>query len=228
MKSISTLLLFISGIALYAQNTNRSIRFELTYEGNKIDIGERVFSQNNQDSISIETLKFYMSNLLFYYDEKCVDTMTEKHLLIDLGKKNSDDFILLDGINTEFHEIRFQLGIDSTTNSSGALGSDLDPTKGMYWTWQSGYINFKLEGYSKACPARNHFFQFHIGGFQHPFQTLQNLELKVNNADKILINVAIDQLIEKIDLHETYEIMSPSVKAVEVSSFLPSIFNTVR
>ena len=178
MKSISTLLLLISGIALYAQNTNRNIRFELTYEGNKIEFGESVFSQKNQDSISIETLKFYMSNLLFYDDGKCVDTMNKKHLLIDLGKKNSDDFILLQAINTEFNEIKFQLGIDSTTNSSGALGKDLDPTKGMYWTWQSGYVNFKLEGTSKACPARNHFFQFHIGGFQHPFQTLQNLELK--------------------------------------------------
>ena len=56
---------------------------------------------------------------------------------------------------------------------------------------------------------------------------MEAIKTNIMGAENI-INVAIDQLIEKIDLHETYEIMSPSVKAVEVSSFLPSIFNTVR
>jgi hypothetical protein len=36
----------------------------------------------------------------------------------------------------KYDQIQFQLGIDSLTNVSGAMGGDLDPTKGMYWTWQ--------------------------------------------------------------------------------------------
>ena len=79
-------------------------------------------------------------------------------------------------------KIKFNLGIDSLTNVSGVMGGDLDPTKGMYWTWQSGYINFKMEGSSAVCPTRNHEFQFHIGGYQDPFYAMQTLELEVKNS----------------------------------------------
>ena len=62
--------------------------------------------------------------------------------------------------NIPFSKLKFQLGIDSLTNVSGAMGGDLDPTKGMYWTWQSGYINMKIEGKSNSCKTRKNQFQF--------------------------------------------------------------------
>jgi hypothetical protein len=71
----------------------------------------------------------------------------------------------------EYKTISFLLGVDSlrnTKNVSERTG-DLDVTaaaSGMYWSWNSGYINFKFEGTSTAvtgmmAPA----FQIHIGGF---------------------------------------------------------------
>ena len=81
--------------------------------------------------------------------------------------------------DTEFDAIQFNLGIDSLTNVSGALGGDLDPTKGMYWTWQNGYVNFKLQGTSDLCNNPKNEFEFHLGGYLKPFN---NYEFDLNDS----------------------------------------------
>ena len=44
----------------------------------------------------------------------------------------------------------------------------LDPSGAgadMYWTWNSGYIFFKMEGTSPAATGMGNSFMYHIGGF---------------------------------------------------------------
>jgi len=226
MKVIKISLLLLCSVALYGQGSSSNIIFNLNLSNKSYEIGDKFYSTNYKDSIKVEIVKFYVSNLLFFYNGEIIDSLKKKHILIDFSDESSSNKITFDKPNTEFNQITFQLGIDSSTNVSGALGEDLDPTKGMYWTWQSGYINFKLEGTSKVCPSRNNFFQFHLGGYQHPFQTIQNIRLKVIDKKDIEINVNIEELIEKINLKELYQVMSPSKKAVEISSFLPLIFTS--
>ena len=121
------------------------------------------------------------------------------------------------------------MGIDSLTNVSGAMGGDLDPTKGMYWTWQNGYINFKLEGFNAVCNTRNHFFQYHLGGYQSPFATVQTLVLPLKSkAKEVVVDVAIDKFLEEIDMSKTAEIMSPGAVAVELSKKLKGIFSVIK
>lgn len=45
----------------------------------------------------------------------------------------------------------FLLGVDSLTNVSGAFGG-ASTIKGMYWAWNSGYINLKLKGAARIRP----------------------------------------------------------------------------
>jgi hypothetical protein len=108
---------------------------------------------------------------------------------------------------------------------SGALGGDLDPTKGMYWAWQSGYINFKLEGKSKLCKTRNNEFQFHVGGYLSPFQTIQQVSLKINSTNQINVSIDIEQFITELDLTEINQVMTPGVESVVLARKLPLIFN---
>ena len=56
------------------------------------------------------------------------------------------------------------VGVDSARNVSGAQTGALDPAKGMFWTWNTGYIMAKLEGNSPASPTG--IFEYHIGGFK--------------------------------------------------------------
>lgn len=103
-------------------------------------------------------------------------------------------------IQTNLNSCRFQVSIDSATNSAGALGGDLDPTKGMYWTWQNGYINFKLEGKTSKSTARNHSFEFHIGGYASPFATIQTITFNTKWEEvQIHIDIDIEKLIKELD-----------------------------
>lgn len=213
---------------LNAQNLKRSMHFELTYNNKITALGKNHFSKGNNDSITIETIKLYISNLVFCQNGQITDSLDKRHLLINFGDSNSTSLDFPVNQDQRFNEIRFQIGVDSSTNVSGAMGGDLDPIKGMYWTWNSGYINFKLEGTSNLCPTRNHFFQFHIGGYLEPFQTIQNIKLNVNDEKEIIVAVAIDKLLNTIDLTETYEVMSPGKKAVAIAEQLPAIFKIVK
>ena len=45
------------------------------------------------------------------------------------------------------------------------MDGDLDPVHGMYWTWQSGYIQFKLEGLLRDSAGERK-LELHLGGFE--------------------------------------------------------------
>ena len=106
------------------------------------------------------------------------------------------------------------MGIDSLTNVSGAIGGDLDPTKGMYWTWQSGYINLKLEGKSNLCPSSKKDFQFHLGGYQAPFNGLQQVSFPSQKEQKIELKVNLLTFLQNINVAKESHIMSPNQAAV--------------
>lgn len=182
----------------------------------------------NDSSIQIETLRFYISDISFLDNSETVYTPGQKYFLVDIDKPESQHIKFDTKKDLNFNAIRFHLGIDSLTNVSGALGGALDPTNGMYWTWQSGYINFKLEGKSDKCPARNHLFQFHLGGYQHPLNAYRTVELAVSPKKEITIQLAIDKLLEQVDVATTYEVMSPGEKAMEISTLISSLFHEKR
>ena len=108
------------------------------------------------------------------------------------------------------------------------FGGDLDPTNGLYWTWQSGYINFKLEGKTAACPARNNLFQYHIGGYQYPFNAMREVELDIEKGGEILIEFPIEELLNNTDLSKEYEIMSPNKKAMRMADKIAKNFRIKR
>jgi hypothetical protein len=124
-----------------------------------------------------------------------------------------------------FDAIQFNVGIDSVTNVAGAMGGDLDPTNGMYWTWQSGYINIKLEGRSNKCVTRNNAFTFHLGGYQFPFNALQNVILPIQQREQINVVVDLQKFFTSFDLTTQNQIMSPGKSAIFLSNQFSTIFS---
>lgn len=110
-------------------------------------------------------------------------------------------------------------------NVSGAMGGDLDPMKGMYWTWNSGYINFKLEGNSPECPSRNNAFQFHLGGYTSPNSTLRNLSFQIPPDEKIMLRMDISRFLMAVDLNKQHHIMSPGPDAAALSTLASKMFS---
>ncbi|MDO8999999.1 MAG: hypothetical protein Q7W45_09560 [Bacteroidota bacterium] len=188
-------------------------------------LNDSTYPKNNGDSIKIESLKFYISNIEFLNNDKVIWQEKNSFHLVDASSATSMKIKLVIPPNITCNKIRFNLGIDSLVNVSGVLGGDLDPTKGMYWTWQSGYINFKLEGKSKKCKTRNNEFHFHLGGYQTPYSALQSITLNINNPEKISVVIDLQKLMNEIDLSKQNKIMSPSSEAVFLSKKISQLFS---
>lgn len=176
------------------------------------------------DSVIFTGLRFYISNVQFYQNNQVVYTAPALAYLIDLEGKTQLQFPKL---TTPYNALKFTLGVDSVTNVAGALGNDLDPTLGMYWAWQSGYINLKLEGVSNICKTRNHVFQFHIGGYLQPYQTWQEVTLQNVSSKNINISFDLAQFMAKSGLNIAPEVMSPNPNAVHLAQLFKTIFSTL-
>ena len=120
----------------------------------------------------------------------------------------------------------FLLGVDSLTNVSGAFGGDLDPIKGMYWAWNSGYINLKLEGTSPASPYPSHGFELHLGGYLPPNATAQRVMLTGHGSDEVVVRVDILPLLEAANVRMKCNVMSPGGASVRLSRMAATMFRT--
>lgn len=198
------------------------LKFKPEMDHLPITPGTNYYLKSIADSVTIETFRFYVSNIVFIKNQKTVYTVKNKFFLMDIEEKLEIQLSALPKFEAD--AVQFNLGIDSLTNVSGALGGDLDPTKGMYWAWQSGYINFKLEGSSNSCKTRNHKYQFHIGGYSFPYNTLQQITLQLKNTPSAEISIDIEKFLTDVDLSKNNEVMSPNSKAVQLATFYKSIF----
>lgn len=221
-----SLLIFFPIFSLSQEEARGTIRIVPTINQHVAELGEKYYISSLDDSVTFETIKFYLGNLQFFQGKERIGAMDKKYLLIDVEKPASLLIPIPSDIAENLSSISFDLGIDSLTSVSGVFGGDLDPTNGMYWTWQSGYINVKLEGKADKCPARNHVFQFHLGGYQAPFKTQQKVELDIANTKDIQLNIALDRFLSQINLLENHKIMSPNAKAIEAAQYFMSTFST--
>ena len=116
---------------------------------------------SNGEAIRISQFRFYVCHLALHTNGHSVPIGEGCHL-VDAEEPGSWAVDL--GASASLHpdSITFLLGVDSLLNVSGALGGDLDPTKGMYWAWNSGYINLKLEGSTPLSPYPKGVFELHL------------------------------------------------------------------
>lgn len=197
------------------------MHFQPVFQGKKIDLNTAA----PKGAPSISMLRLYLSNFTFFKNGSIVFEEKNSFHLLDLEDENTLELKFPGLENLDFDLLQFNLGIDSLTHVSGAMGGDLDPTKGMFWTWQSGYVNFKLEGTYVKCPTRNHEFQFHLGGYLAPFQSVQSVQLKVPRGEKLLLQLDVSPFFEQVDWIKKYSIMSPGKEAVAASRVLANSFS---
>ena len=225
MKKYYILLaLLLSHILSDAQRVNISFSAMLAEKNLPLN---SIIVNSEKDTLLVNQLKFYISNIQFLKDDSIVFTELNSYHLIDFEMPESSSISIKTFRSISYNTIRFNLGIDSLTNISGALGGELDPSHGMYWTWQSGYINLKMEGVANKSKGPSNEFQFHLGGYQQPFNALQEVKLNVHDENIHLV-LNLDPVLHSIDFSNVYHIMSPSKKAVELSEILAKNFKVKK
>lgn len=109
-------------------------------------------------------------------------------------------------------------GIDSMQTVSTNFSDALDPLHGMFWTWNSGYINVKIEGISRKSSQRGNVFQLHLGGFLSPYAT--TFSVKIPRKSTIRIAMDIGPSIEAVLKHYSGTVMSPGKAGHKISRLL--------
>lgn len=182
---------------------------------------QHVYLTQNNDSISFSTLKMYFSD--FRFKDKISGRITSIDTLIfyDLADSSTNSlFNELSLIN--FESVAFTLGLDSSKNVSGELENAYDPLLGMYWAWNTGYINLKIMGESSAVPTNSNEFEFHLGGYRSPFATAQTIQIDLNDQ---YIYFDLEKLFsESINLTKNHHIMLPCKDAFLISQGLSAYF----
>lgn len=221
-----TIFLFLSATIIRGENLFE-IKFNIIplYENNTFSLKDQKLSVNSKDSLKIEIVKFYLTSFQLLKENKVIYSEKNSFHLVDVSIPSSLSFNLPVETFMAFDEINFNLGIDSLTNSFGVQGGDLDPTKGMYWTWQSGYINFKVEGTSLRCNTRNHEFIFHLGGFTSPYNAVQKINLSTSTNKVINIGFDLKSFLDNVNLEKQNHVMSPSDDAIELSKKAAQCFH---
>ncbi|MEI7801079.1 MAG: MbnP family protein [Bacteroidota bacterium] len=228
MKKIKIpVLLFFLCVSATAFSQSKTIQIYVTptFGNTVLRLSDSSFKTADTANLQIDVLRFYISDIQFLKNGKIVLQEQNSFHLVDAADEKTFNISVDHKQNIDYDEVKFNLGIDSATNVSGAMGGDLDPTKGMYWTWQSGYINFKLEGTSKLCNTRNHEFTFHLGGYQQSNYCLQTLSFPINNSGVIKLKLDVQKTLTQIDLVKTNHIMSASEEAVVISKIVANAFS---
>jgi len=136
------------------------------------------------ESFQITKCLFYISNFSVTYSDGKKAKMPASYFLIDLSDSSSCR-IQLPIENKKIQSLHFLLGIDSATNVKGIQKGVLDPVRGMFWTWNTGYVMAKMEGISPASTMPGKKFSYHVGGFAGNQNVVKSIDLNLSGNQPI-------------------------------------------
>lgn len=222
MKKINLIVIIFLFINSALGQNNDSLVLSVNIKWNDLPfrINSNYISKNN-DTLKISQLKFYLSDIQVLFEDKSV-LVNKKHHLINIENINSMKIPIGKRLS-KIKAINFSIGVDSVSSVSGALTGDLEASNGMYWAWQSGYINIKIEGTSSSCKTRKNAFHFHIGGYLVPNYALRKITL-YPNSENLELEMNLEHFFENIKLSEINSVMIPGAIAMELANYFSKIF----
>ena len=192
------LLYFISGISAQ-KNAVEGHRVQIIFQ-NKIDQGllelDQSYTNLFGEIFTITKLKYYISGIrLNGNKESKFQEYMDDYFLVNEEDADSKYISLISYLDT-ITSIHFRIGIDSLRNTTGVQTGALDPAKGMFWVWNTGYIMAKLEGLSPAANTPGKSFSYDVGGYKTNENTARDITLSLEpsvykNPDTIQINADI-------------------------------------
>lgn len=131
------------------------------------------YVNSSGETFSVSKLNYYISNIILTRNDESQFTVPQdsSYFLISEEHDGSQRVVINNIPSGDYNKITFTIGVDSlrSTMDVSKRQGVLDPAQGhdgMYWTWNSGYIFFKMEGTSPSASAdQDNKFYYHIGGY---------------------------------------------------------------
>jgi hypothetical protein len=138
--------------------------------------------------VTIDRLRYYLSNFRLHrvagdwFEPTRNPDSDSGYYLVDEHAPGSKHFAIPSVPQGEYDRVEFLVGVDDARNHAGAQSGALDPARGLFWTWKSGYIFFQLEGQSPQSSSDGHRVNYHIGGGQPSLARVVSIALAPKTA----------------------------------------------
>jgi hypothetical protein len=131
-----------------------------------------------------------------------------KAWLLDLADSASLDQQMSRPVN---NKISLLFGIDSAIQVGGVGTGALDPLRGMYWTWQTGYVQWKMEGAIRVDGVESP-LELHLGGFDGATKSQSMLSdyLIYPTTNSVIAQWDILPFLAEVVHQKKFGVMSPS------------------
>jgi hypothetical protein len=168
-------------------------------------LGEWQKSDSNV-SVRIDKLRWYVSL-------PPAGKKGSKAWLLDLADSASLDQQMSRPVN---NKISLLFGIDSAIQVGGVGTGALDPLRGMYWTWQTGYVQWKMEGAIRVDGLESP-LELHLGGFDGATKSQSMLSdyLIYPTTNSVIAQWDISLFLAEVVRRKKFGVMSPSPIARE-------------
>lgn len=154
-----------------AETGSVKISFTNFFGNDTLKLNSALYVNANNDTFTVSKFNYYISNIKLTASDNSVYSESESYHLVEHSDVSSHAFTLVNIPLKEYTSISFMIGVDSLRNVSGAQSGALDPLKGNFWDWNSGYIMAKFEGITVDTTN----LMFHIGGFSGSNNVLKTI-----------------------------------------------------
>jgi hypothetical protein len=181
------------------------VHHQVTLGDAKVVLGEWQKSDSNV-SVRIDKLRWYVSL-------PPAGKKGSKAWLLDLADSASLDQQMSRPVN---NKISLLFGIDSAIQVGGVGTGALDPLRGMYWTWQTGYVQWKMEGAIRVDGVESP-LELHLGGFDGATKSQSMLSdyLIYPTTNSVIAQWDILPFLAEVVHQKKFGVMSPSPIARE-------------
>src|SRR5690606_6396244 len=234
------LAIFFAGCDDDDVNSNEvgSIRIEFDNRAGEADLAFNTdYTNSSGETFNVTKLNYYISNIRLTKTDgtEFVVPRDSSYFLVMEADEESQLVTLNQVPAGDYNAITCTIGGDSlrsTMDISKRTGA-LDPAQGdegMYWTWNSGYIFFKIEGTSSAAPVeQENKFYYHIGGYGgYDSPTLNNIRettVSMNGARAEVREGRSPQVHLHVDVLQLFS-NPTSIKIADHHSVMLSDFST--
>ncbi|MXV15283.1 MbnP family protein [Hufsiella ginkgonis] len=165
-----------------------NLEFQHVVGSQALQLNTQTYTNANGDDYKVTTFKYYVSNFSFLKADGSKVSIPESYLLVNAAD-NASALQTIENIPAgDYTGVELTLGVDEARNFAGAQTGSLDPAKGMFWSWNTGYIFLMFEGTSsKSSQSANQLF-FHVGGAKDPANAVRRTVLTFPTVLRIRSN----------------------------------------
>lgn len=151
----------------------------------------------NGDSVYLNEFKFYLV------------LPTDSLVLVDLSDPESCRLPLF---SLDDETVLLQIGMDSALNVCGRFDGPYDPLLGMYWAWNTGYMQLKCKGIMSRSGIQFP-FEYHLGGYRSPHATCVKQWVRL---DRQTCRINLDVFLSHLPVMDQPHLMQPGATAQQL------------